>query len=165
MITTRQYNTPHNDDRIISLSEIHPNVVDLSGQVFGRLTALGIVRIPGSNKLYWLFSCSCGGEKISTRRLVTPTAGRRGKGCTRSCGCLLKELVEQRGTKEPKIRSPRVHHYLEIEGTTKTIAEWSKLHRLPRHTIFERLRRGKTGVDLIAPIKANSSRHLVVKAG
>jgi hypothetical protein len=53
---------------------------DLTGQVFGKLTA---VRIAGKfgNKTYWVTKCDCGNEKVAS--LVSLVSGT-----TRSCGCL-----------------------------------------------------------------------------
>jgi hypothetical protein len=61
-----------------------PPIQDLTGQVFGRLTAVSHV---GTNKYryaLWLCRCECGGEAI-----VSNNALRYGN--TRSCGCLLHE--------------------------------------------------------------------------
>lgn len=58
--------------------------IDLTGQTFGRLTA---VLDAGSNthrRRLWLCRCTCGGEKV-----VRVSALRRGQ--TRSCGCLEAE--------------------------------------------------------------------------
>lgn len=56
---------------------------DLSGKVFGRLTALSYA---GSSKdgSTWLCQCACGAQKVVPRE-------RLRKGRTKSCGCLSKE--------------------------------------------------------------------------
>lgn len=58
-------------------------VIDLTGRVFGRLTALrrDASRING---VYWLCKCSCGGEK-------SVVSGSLTKGMTVSCGCAIKD--------------------------------------------------------------------------
>jgi len=61
---------------------------DLEGQVFGRLTALEPVPMPG--KLHWRCRCSCGKE--ATIAASSLTSGR-----TRSCGCLADEDKRLRG--------------------------------------------------------------------
>jgi hypothetical protein len=59
-----------------------PSAIDMTGQTFGRLTALSIV--PGSNPRRWLFRCECGTEKVLIGSLVR-------YGATISCGCFRKE--------------------------------------------------------------------------
>lgn len=54
--------------------------VDLSGRVFGKLTALEHVGFDGSRKALWRCSCSCGGEKVVRGNNLT-------SGRTISCGC------------------------------------------------------------------------------
>ena len=56
-------------------------VVDLVGQVFGKLT---VVRYVGNSK--WLCKCSCGSDKD-----VVTTTTKLKTGHTRSCGCLWHE--------------------------------------------------------------------------
>lgn len=62
--------------------------IDLTGQKFGRLTAIKIV--PNKRKdTYWLCKCDCGNTKeVDTYRLRS--------GHTRSCGCLEQENREKR---------------------------------------------------------------------
>jgi hypothetical protein len=61
---------------------------DLTGQQFGRLTVLS--EAPRQNKQrYWLCRCQCGNE-ITTRHKTLQN------GCTRSCGCLRKEVTVNR---------------------------------------------------------------------
>jgi hypothetical protein len=61
-----------------------PRTLDLTGQVFGRLTALSHVEQPGQAK--WLCRCECG-----TIREVFANKLKRKH--TQSCGCLHKEMV------------------------------------------------------------------------
>lgn len=61
--------------------------LDITGQVFGRLTALSWEKEGGKTK--WNCSCSCGGTaKVVVFKLTT--------GATQSCGCLLKEANRSR---------------------------------------------------------------------
>lgn len=63
--------------------------LDLSGQTFGRLTAISQVSETGPS--VWLCSCTCGNTKnISANKLK---GGR-----TASCGCLRKEVTSKRRT-------------------------------------------------------------------
>ena len=56
---------------------------DLTGQTFGRLTALS--RVERKGKTHWICTCSCGGSvATSTYQLIS--------GNTKSCGCLKKEV-------------------------------------------------------------------------
>ena len=57
---------------------------DLTGQHFGRLTALEIDHIDEKHKVYWRCSCSCGNEAVVLGILLT-------NGSTKSCGCLKRE--------------------------------------------------------------------------
>lgn len=58
---------------------------DLSGQKFGRLTALEVDR-NDKGKIYWLCKCDCGNScTVLTNRLTS--------GHTKSCGCIEKEKI------------------------------------------------------------------------
>lgn len=61
------------------------NALDLSGQQFGRLTAISKTSEKGANKVKWLCKCECGeiSQVISTNLV---------QGATKSCGCLSNEL-------------------------------------------------------------------------
>lgn len=58
--------------------------IDITNQIFGRLTA--IKRINESEQSIWLFSCSCGNT-------ISMPADRVKSGNTNSCGCLRRELL------------------------------------------------------------------------
>lgn len=69
---------------------------DLSGLVFGRLTAVFVVSKDRSGSSLWHCECSCGG--VSTVRASNLT-----QGVTNSCGCLRieakrAELIKSRGS-------------------------------------------------------------------
>src|SRR5215471_16868621 len=69
-----------------------PAFKDITGQQFGRLTALKSMRRANQGNFIWLCRCNCGREKeIVGSSLVY--------GNTRSCGCLQKERVRQTFTK------------------------------------------------------------------
>lgn len=61
-----------------------PALIDITGQTFGRLTAVEYV---GDSK--WRFSCVCGNTSIAHGYQVT-------RGHTRSCGCYHSEMMSQR---------------------------------------------------------------------
>lgn len=69
----------------------NPNVVDMAGSTYGRLTVLKRVENDVSGNARWLCKCECGNEKIVLGRSL-----RTGR--TRSCGCLLAESSKQRMT-------------------------------------------------------------------
>jgi hypothetical protein len=66
-----------------------PNILDMSGQKFGRLTVLA--RNPkntSDRKTNWICRCDCGKEKITSGKLLR-------NGHTRSCGCLRSDLMHE----------------------------------------------------------------------
>lgn len=74
-----------------------PVFKDITGQKFGRLTAIKFVE-NRKRRPYWLFICQCGKEKIIAKGSVSkPTAD------IKSCGCLNKELLIKRNTKHGMI--------------------------------------------------------------
>lgn len=66
-----------------------PAAIDITGQSFGRLTAVNPTgrRVGGSRE--WMFSCACGGS-------LNAPVGRVRSGNTRSCGCLRREAASVR---------------------------------------------------------------------
>jgi len=67
--------------------------IDITGQVFGRLTAISFSRKPKGRKfsIVWLCRCECGGETTATVDLL------RG-GHVRSCGCYQREVAARANT-------------------------------------------------------------------
>jgi len=64
---------------------------DLSGGVFGRLTAIDIHHVGPRRNPYWNCRCSCGAEvRVSHRELLY--------GGTISCGCYNREKIVERST-------------------------------------------------------------------
>lgn len=59
--------------------------INLTGQVFGRLTVLYRVDTPGTNRFKWHCRCECGNE------IATRSSSLRG-GLTQSCGCYKREV-------------------------------------------------------------------------
>lgn len=64
--------------------------IDLSGQKFGRLTAIEPVVVDGHRK--WLCVCDCG-------NFTTVATGSLRSGGTKSCGCLNREFLDLTGEK------------------------------------------------------------------
>lgn len=68
------------------------NFIDLEGQVFHRLTVLGIVgRIARLRVNIWLCRCQCG-------KLTQVRAQQLRTGSTKSCGCWNSDVTAQRNT-------------------------------------------------------------------
>ena len=65
-----------------------PRYNDISGQVFGRLTALSYAGTKGHGSL-WVCSCSCG--KVKTIKYASLT-----RGTSTSCGCYRREVHANR---------------------------------------------------------------------
>lgn len=59
--------------------------VDITGQKFGRLTAVKLASRNKHNKECWLFKCDCGKEKTIEKSMVRT-------GHSKSCGCLALEI-------------------------------------------------------------------------
>lgn len=77
---------------------------DLTGQTFGRWTAIKMVDKPADASqtgAYWLFRCKCGTEKVKAGTGVSNKGG--------SCGCLKRE-VNSKAMKEMQLK---VHGTLE----------------------------------------------------
>ena len=55
---------------------------DMTGQVFGKLTVIRLLRI--NKKPYWLCSCACGNKHTAKRSNLI-------SGNVKSCGCLRAE--------------------------------------------------------------------------
>ena len=66
---------------------------DLTGQKFGRLTAVCPTQKRQNGSVVWQCRCSCGNTAF-----VTSAGLSAGK--TRSCGCLKKEMMPKRAVKE-----------------------------------------------------------------
>ena len=63
--------------------------VDITGQKFGRLTALELSSIASNGDYKWKCACDCG-------NLVTPRYNNLNRGLSQSCGCIAKELNSKR---------------------------------------------------------------------
>lgn len=73
--------------------------IDLTGQRFGRLIALGAIGKTKRNSMIWECQCDCG-------NLTAVETGSLRAGLTRSCGCLNRELVVSRGRYKGLSRHP-----------------------------------------------------------
>ena len=64
--------------------------LNLTGQKFGRLTAIAPCGHTNQGQLIWYCKCDCGGFKVVPGYVLT-------RGDTRSCGCLKHEAAVKRG--------------------------------------------------------------------
>ena len=71
---------------------------DISGQVFGRLTALEATQERSGHQVKWRCVCSCG-----TYKTVSSLSLRRGT--TKSCGCIKRERMSCRGVDSPTYKT------------------------------------------------------------
>jgi len=67
-----------------------PSYLDITGQRFGRLTALEPVK-RHPKQMHWRCRCDCGEERIVA-------GGKLRYGSTRSCGCLAHDVLVARST-------------------------------------------------------------------
>ena len=101
-----------------------PTKIDITGERYGRLTA---VKYIGSNKgqgSLWLFRCDCGAY-------VVKMAGNVRHGNTRSCGCLRRELRAARNKAEAthgesKTRLYGVWHGMKERCTSPTHKDYPR---------------------------------------
>ncbi len=76
-----------------------PKIKDITGQRFGRLVAIKFLhRDSVKCRIYWLFKCNCGNEKVLDQDSAI-------SGNTRSCGCLAKKLRRTHGMTKTKLYS------------------------------------------------------------
>ena len=88
------------------------DIKDMSGEKFGRLTALNYVRTDAGTK--WQCSCECGS---------TVTVGRHAliSGATKSCGCLNIEVQKQKGTYYGETHLNLIFHYYKKSATKRKL--------------------------------------------
>lgn len=82
--------------------------IDLKGKRFGKLTV--IEKAPNKGvKTTWLCNCDCGNTTIARTNCLR-------KGQTKSCGCLITEVLKERNTRHGMygIRLYRVWHSMKI---------------------------------------------------
>lgn len=65
---------------------------DLTGQKFGKLTALSLAERSKSGNIRWLCQCDCG-------KMVVVHGSSLRKGSTKSCGCLQKQRCSEVNTR------------------------------------------------------------------
>lgn len=88
-------------------------ILDLTGQHFGRLTALEIVGRAKNRGCQWLCECTCGDHTI-----VSISSLRSGK--TKSCGCLLRDHAREVG----HLRLGKASYLTHGKSGTRTYQAW-----------------------------------------
>lgn len=96
--------------------------VDLTGQVFGRLTAIAPTGENWNQSIVWECRCTCGGTKRVAARSL------RG-GDVRSCGCLQRETARINGRNTP---GPVRHGMKRAKNPAPEYAVWTAMHRRVR---------------------------------
>lgn len=118
-------------------------IKDLSGDVFGRLTAVSPTKERRSESVVWSCSCICGRKvKVSSSSLL--------RGDTKSCGCIRRELLSsgrirrthgQRrtslywvwSTMKGRCMNPKNHKFPRYGGRGITICEaWMKFEQFSK---------------------------------
>ncbi len=79
----------------------------------------------------------------------------KGYHCGQCAECVAKGFVlnVKWSTPTEQGRNQRTNRLLTINGKTHCVTEWAEISGIHQSAIRDRLRRGKTGVDLIAPVK------------
>ena len=119
-----------------------PEMVDRTGQRFGRLVAMERADANRHGKVRWLCQCDCGQRAIVIGSVL-------GRGTTRSCGCLNLENARARADKYfPK--TGNFKHGLSRSGEYKIWAGMKCRCNTPSATHFENY--GGRGVGLDDPL-------------
>lgn len=82
--------------------------LDLTGKRFGRLVAVELSKRT-SDGYYWRCQCDCGNE-------IEVYASSLHKGLTKSCGCLIKDVLSERNKKNAKHGMSRSRLYRTYYG-------------------------------------------------
>jgi len=94
------------------LGGIMGKLIDLTGEKFGRLTAIERIGRAKNRQSLWLCICSCGTKKVIAHGNLT-------RGYYRSCGCYKKELTIQKNRIHDMSNSPEHRTWSEIKRRCK----------------------------------------------
>jgi hypothetical protein len=119
-----------------------PKCLELTGQVFGRLTVIeraeDYIATSGAHHSCWVCRCECGNE-------TTSHGNNLKRGDTKSCGCLSKEIIDLTGQTFGRLEvSSRADDYISPSGNTCT--QWNCVCECGTETIVHSssLKRGTT---------------------
>lgn len=87
--------------------------VDMTGQVFGRLTVLARADIPDPKNVRWECVCECG-------KIKTVLAGNLRSGCATSCGCYAIEVKHLNNRTHGKTKTPEYKTWSAIHDRCNT---------------------------------------------
>jgi hypothetical protein len=97
----------------------HPNHSNLSGQKFGRLTAVSPHSKSTDNHIRWLCRCECGKESVKNSNSLKC-------GSVKSCGCLRKDASLKRRTENGVWNEGKSYSINRGEHCYKTRHSWAK---------------------------------------
>ena len=103
-----------------------PAALDITGQKFGRLTAI-TKAASRKKRTRWRFRCDCGIEKI-----VDAAHVRHGR--TRSCGCLLDEVLHSEEHRLHCISAVAQRPIIHGMSKTPIYAVWKTMHERCRNS-------------------------------
>ncbi len=89
------------------LRRAHSKAFDITGQTFGKLTAISVDHRDERGRGWWLCSCVCGGTTVAQIAYLR-------NGHVRSCGCLAIEALSE----------SRTTHGATVGGKTPTYETW-----------------------------------------
>ena len=101
--------------------------IDLTNQRFGRLTIISRARGDQHGYAKWNCRCDCG-------QVLEVISWSLRSGATQSCGCRQRELAAALSTKRARV--------VQVEGISRTLAEWAKVTGISYGAIVIRLNRG-----------------------
>ncbi len=118
----------------MSQGNFKPKRQNITGQKFGKLTALYFEKLSPYRASIWRCKCECGNQTSTT---ISNLRAKR----TRSCGCVHAEIMKQNGGK----KSPHWKHGLDANGYKRIIGGAQLEHRAVMEQILKRpLKKGET---------------------
>lgn len=104
-----------------------PKMIELTGQVFGRLTVQERTKVKGRREIYWRCLCNCG-------RLTLVMSQNLREGKVQSCGCYKADRMSSRLTKH---RHSRVGKLLKPSSEYKTWCGMRDRCNRPSHKAYK----------------------------
>jgi hypothetical protein len=117
--------------------------VDLTGQIFGRLTALRVVG-RRNRSLLWECVCRCGKGSV----LRTSAALRKRPDAVASCGCYLKEISRERLQQISPWNKGKTYTNKHHEAVFRTRKSWAEAVRKARGDSCEQCGWDKAACDV-----------------
>jgi len=133
-----------------------PNLIDITGNKYGRLSVLGRGLNRGDKRTWWKCVCDCGTE-------VEVRGNYLKNGRTTSCGCYQKEFVGKLFRKHGKSHTKQYAHF------HKRMREIRKVTQCPKWADVEKIREIYVNrpdgchVDHIVPLRGKNVSGLHVE--